>query len=167
MKNREQDKSTILYGILYNNEEYTEYITDNKKVTDTELIPDMLKDIENYVDFLYITNPQELEYKDFKKKSLSLLRKFKDNMFWLEDALSCFETFIELIKKGELSEEDLHYILYTTKFARGFRLFLIKMFSTKKKSRYSRKHRTFSDLDEIIVKLLENHAFTEEIIKNR
>ena len=146
------------------NLEYFEYINKHySTLTDTEKT-EMLKNNNVYAEFLNSANPTTEEKETFIAKCLNILEIYDGDKFWLQEPLIVFEKIIKLISIEEISDEDIAYLVPTSKFAKGFRLYLIESFKKEKlKSKKKKNQRSFNELDSIIIRLLENSNFSNEI----
>ncbi len=153
------DETAELYSKLYDNEDFTEFIENKYNIKDNDTVPIYLENIDKYIEFLVSSrDPKDVE--EYKKKSKQLLTSF-GNQFWLLPAEECFEQLVELLKDEVITDSDIDYIISSTKFYKGFRLFLISAFAKRKKSKKKRK---WSELDPIVAELIAKH-FNSQMVK--
>ena len=148
--------------MIDNNLEYYEYINKHySALTDNEKL-EMLKNNNVYAEFLTTINPITEEKESFIAKCLNILEIYDEDKFWLKEAKTVFERIIQLISLEEIHDDDIYFLVPTSKFAKGFRLYLIESFK-KEKLRKKKNQRSFSELDSIIARLLEYANFASEI----
>ena len=156
------DETAALYSRLYDNEDFTEFIENKYNIKDNETVPIYLESMEKYIEFL-LESRQPENADEYREKSKSILTTI-NNQFWLLPAEECFEKIIEMIKDGIITEEDIPYIISSSKFYKGFRLFLLTAFANRKTRKSKKKRRNWAELDPIINKLIEKH-FQNQMVK--
>lgn len=156
------DETAALYSRLYDNEDFTEFIENKYNIKDNETVPIYLESMEKYIEFL-LESRQPENADEYREKSKSILTTI-NNQFWLLPAEECFEKIIEMIKDGIITEEDIPYIISSSKFYKGFRLFLLTAFANRKTRKSKKKRRSWAELDPIINKLIEKH-FQNQMVK--
>ena len=156
------DETAQLYSQLYDNEDFTEFIENKYNIKDNETVPIYLESMDKYIEFL-VTSREPNDEELYRNKAKEILSS-STSQFWLLPAEECFEKIIEMIKDGIITEEDIPYIISSSKFYKGFRLFLITAFANRKRSRTKKKKRNWEELDPIINKLIEKH-FQSQMVK--
>lgn len=140
---------------LANNEDFAKYIENKYSTKEENIINDYLKNLDEYIEFLQASRKPK-NAKEYREKALAILSQC-DNEFWLYPDEECFEYIVEMLKNEIISYEDIEYIISSKKFYKGFRLFLISAFSTRKKSNRKTPIRNWDELDPIIAQLIEKH----------
>lgn len=159
---RNVDETAQLYSKLYDNEDFTEFIENKYNIKDNETVPIYLESMDKYIEFL-VNSREPKDEEEYKSKAREILTS-SISQFWLLPAEECFEKIVEMIKDGIITEEDIPYIISSSKFYKGFRLFLITAFANRKRSKTKKKKRNWEELDPIINNLIEKH-FQNQMVK--
>lgn len=141
--------------LTLDNEDFAKFIENKYDTTDIEIISSHLGNTQEYVEFL-AENRKAKEIEKYTERAFEILSKC-DSKFWLSPCEECFEYIVEMLKNEDISYEDIEYIISSKKFYKGFRLFLISAFSTRKKSNRKTPIRNWDELDPIIAQLIEKH----------
>lgn len=141
--------------IAIDNEDFVNFIENKYNTKDMDIISSHLGNTNEYIDFL-VKERKANEVEQYTERAHTILSKYEDK-FWLLPCEECFEYIVEMLKNEDISYEDIEYIISSKKFYKGFRLFLISAFSTRKKFNRKTPIRNWDELDPIIAQLIEKH----------